>query len=46
VGPILMGMNKAVHALQRGDSVDKIVNLTAIAVMDAQEHENKHQIRT
>jgi malate dehydrogenase (oxaloacetate-decarboxylating)(NADP+) len=42
VGPILMGMNKAVHALQRGDSVDKIVNLTAIAVMDAQEHENKH----
>jgi malate dehydrogenase (oxaloacetate-decarboxylating)(NADP+) len=37
VGPILMGMNKAVHALQRGDSVDKIVNLTAIAVMDAQE---------
>jgi len=41
VGPILMGMNKAVHALQRGDSVDKIVNLTAIAVMDAQELENK-----
>lgn len=37
VGPILMGMNKAVHALQRGDSVDKIVNLAAIAVMDAQE---------
>jgi malate dehydrogenase (oxaloacetate-decarboxylating)(NADP+) len=40
VGPILMGMNKSVHALQRGDSVDKIVNLTAIAVMDAQEQNN------
>jgi len=37
VGPILMGMNKSVHVLQRGDSVEKIVNLTAIAVMDAQE---------
>jgi malate dehydrogenase (oxaloacetate-decarboxylating)(NADP+) len=37
VGPILMGMNKAVHVLQRGDSVADIVNLTAIAVVDAQE---------
>jgi malate dehydrogenase (oxaloacetate-decarboxylating)(NADP+) len=37
VGPILMGMNKSVHVLQRGDSVDDIVNLTSIAVVDAQE---------
>ncbi len=37
VGPILMGMNKSVHALQRGCSVADIVNLTAIAVVDAQE---------
>jgi malate dehydrogenase (oxaloacetate-decarboxylating)(NADP+) len=37
VGPILMGMNKSVHVLQRGDSVDKIVNLTSISVVDAQE---------
>lgn len=36
VGPILMGMNKSVHALQRSSSVDDIVNLTAIAVVDAQ----------
>jgi len=36
VGPILMGMNKPVHVLQRGDSVDDIVNLAAIAVVDAQ----------
>jgi malate dehydrogenase (oxaloacetate-decarboxylating)(NADP+) len=37
VGPVLMGLNKSVHVLQRGDSVDHIVNLTAIAVVDAQE---------
>ncbi len=36
VGPILMGMNKPVHVLQRGASVDDIVNLVAIAVVDAQ----------
>jgi malate dehydrogenase (oxaloacetate-decarboxylating)(NADP+) len=37
VGPILMGMNKPIHVLQRGASVDDIVNLAAIAVVDAQE---------
>jgi len=37
VGPILMGLNKSVHVLQRGDSVDQIVNLTSLAVVDAQE---------
>jgi malate dehydrogenase (oxaloacetate-decarboxylating)(NADP+) len=37
VGPILTGMNKPVHVLQRGASVDDIVNLAAIAVVDAQE---------
>jgi malate dehydrogenase (oxaloacetate-decarboxylating)(NADP+) len=37
VGPILMGMNKSVHVLQRGDSVNHIVNLTSLAVVDAQE---------
>lgn len=36
VGPILMGMNKPIHVLQRGASVDDIVNLAAIAVVDAQ----------
>lgn len=37
IGPILMGMAKPIHVLQRGASVDDIVNLTAIAVVDAQE---------
>ena len=36
IGPILMGMKKPVHVLQRGDDVDDIVNMAAIAVVDAQ----------
>ena len=37
VGPILMGMKKPVHVLQRGDDVADIVNMAAVAVVDAQE---------
>jgi malate dehydrogenase (oxaloacetate-decarboxylating)(NADP+) len=36
VGPILVGMAKPVHILQRGDSVRSIVNLAALAVVEAQ----------
>ena len=36
IGPILMGMRKPVHILQLGASVREIVNMTAIAVVDAQ----------
>ena len=36
IGPILMGMNKPVHVLQIGSSVREIVNMAAIAVVDAQ----------
>jgi len=36
VGPILMGMKKPIHVLQRGASVDDIINMTAIAVAEAQ----------
>ena len=39
IGPILMGMNKSVHVLQRGCDINSIVNMTAIAVIDAQEQE-------
>ncbi|GGW59487.1 allosteric NADP-dependent malic enzyme [Winogradskyella epiphytica] len=39
IGPIMMGMNKPVHILQLGASVDEIVNMTAIAVIDAQQRE-------
>lgn len=37
IGPILMGLSKPVHVLQRGDEVSDIVNMTAIAVVDAQD---------
>jgi len=36
IGPLLMGMQKPVHVLQRGDDVTDIVNMAAIAVVDAQ----------
>ncbi|MBK9099228.1 MAG: NADP-dependent malic enzyme [bacterium] len=35
VGPILMGMKKPIHVLQRGATVDDIINMTAIAVAEA-----------
>jgi malate dehydrogenase (oxaloacetate-decarboxylating)(NADP+) len=39
LGPILMGMSKPVHLLPRGAEVEEIVNVAAIAVVDAQETE-------
>jgi malate dehydrogenase (oxaloacetate-decarboxylating)(NADP+) len=35
IGPILMGMKKPVHVIQRGDTVQDIINMSAIAVVDA-----------
>ena len=37
VGPVLMGMARPVHLLQRGAEVEDVVNMTTIAVVDAQE---------
>jgi malate dehydrogenase (oxaloacetate-decarboxylating)(NADP+) len=37
VGPILSGMAKPVHLLQRGAEVEDIVNIATIAVVDAQD---------
>ena len=37
IGPILQGLAKPVHVLQRGVDVNDIVNMAAIAVLDAQE---------
>ena len=39
IGPILMGLQKSVHILQRGCEVNDIVNMTAIGVVEAQENE-------
>ena len=36
IGPILMGMNKPVHILQMRSSIDEIVNMATIAVLDVQ----------
>lgn len=43
IGPIMMGMRKPVHILQFAASVDEIVNMTAIAVIDAQQKEKREQ---
>jgi len=43
IGPILLGMAKPVHVLQRGVEVADIVNMAAIAVVDAQEKESHSQ---
>jgi malate dehydrogenase (oxaloacetate-decarboxylating)(NADP+) len=39
IGPILMGMSRPVHVLHRAASVEEIVNVAAIAVVDAQEND-------
>ena len=43
IGPIIMGLNKAVHLIQLGASVDEIVNMVCIAVVDAQERKKSKQ---
>jgi malate dehydrogenase (oxaloacetate-decarboxylating)(NADP+) len=43
IGPILMGLDKSIHVLQMGSSVNEIVDMTAIAVIDAQNHESNKQ---
>ena len=35
IGPILVGMGKSVHVLQRRSDVDTIVRMGAIAVADS-----------
>ena len=39
IGPIMLGMKKPVHIFQLGASVEEMVNMTAIAVVDAQQKE-------
>jgi malate dehydrogenase (oxaloacetate-decarboxylating)(NADP+) len=41
IGPMLVGMDKPVHVLQRGDEVKDIVNLGGVAVVDAQKQEGE-----
>jgi len=41
IGPIMLGMKKPVHILQLGANVEEIVNMTAIAIIDAQQKEKR-----
>jgi malate dehydrogenase (oxaloacetate-decarboxylating)(NADP+) len=43
IGPILMGIGRPVHVLQRGAEVTEVVNMAAIAVVDAQLYEVHRQ---
>ncbi len=43
VGPIIMGLKKPAHLIQLGASVDEIVNMVCIAVVDAQEREKSRK---
>lgn len=36
IGPVLLGMKKPIHVLQTGATVDDIINMTAIAVVEAE----------
>ena len=40
IGPILMGLSEPIHILQLGASVEEIVNMSAVAVIDAQLRQN------
>jgi len=44
VGPIIMGMDRPVHIFQLGASVEEMVNMAAVAVVDAQEKEKRRRI--
>ncbi|WP_165731619.1 NADP-dependent malic enzyme [Polaribacter sp. 20A6] len=44
IGPIILGLSKPVHILQLGSSVDEMVNMAALAAVDAQEKEKRSKI--
>ncbi len=43
IGPILVGMDRPVHVLEQGADVQSIVNMAAVAVVDAQQREHRPQ---
>jgi malate dehydrogenase (oxaloacetate-decarboxylating)(NADP+) len=45
LGPILMGLSKPVHVLQRGSTVEEIIDVAALAVVDAQRNINHASLR-
>ncbi|WP_421823676.1 NADP-dependent malic enzyme [Flagellimonas oceanensis] len=45
IGPIMVGLTRAAHILQLGASVDEMVNMAAVAVIDAQEREKRRKAK-
>lgn len=45
IGPIMLGLRRSVHLLQLGASVNEMVNMTAVAVIDAQEREKRRKAK-
>lgn len=45
IGPIMLGLRKSVHLLQLGASVNEMVNMTAVAVIDSQEREKRRKAK-
>jgi malate dehydrogenase (oxaloacetate-decarboxylating)(NADP+) len=43
IGPIMLGMKKPVHILQLGASVEEIVNMAAVSVVDAQQKDKREK---
>jgi malate dehydrogenase (oxaloacetate-decarboxylating)(NADP+) len=44
IGPIILGLDKPVHIFQLGASVEEMVNMAAVAVVDAQEKEKRNKM--
>ncbi len=45
ISPIMVGLSKLVHILQLGASLNEMVNMTAIAVVEAQEREKRKKAK-
>lgn len=43
IGPIMLGLDKPAHIFQLGASVEEMVNMAAVAVVDAQEKEKRYK---
>lgn len=45
IGPIMLGLPRSAHILTLGASVDEMVNMAAVAVVDAQEREKRRKAK-
>ncbi|MDD2985660.1 NADP-dependent malic enzyme [Flavobacterium sp.] len=43
IGPIMLGLDKPVHIFQLGASVEEMVNMAAVSIVDAQEKEKRYK---